>query len=176
MKNVLVLAILLLSSTVYAGRPLEKTDVIITANVFIYESKAETTPGGASESKVTIYDFKGGYLIDRGWYLGAIYTMRSSQNGSGDESGTALGASGGYYFQNGFYLAGHYIFDAKLGDFKEGSGFQVDFGYITSVSGSLYVGVELTHRSITYKSNDTAVIDKHTVTEMMPMLTVGIRF
>lgn len=176
MKNVLVLAILLLSSTVYAGRPLEKTDIIITANVFIYESKAETSPGGPSESKVTIYDFKGGYLIDRGWYVGAIYTMRSQQSGSGDESGTALGASGGYYFQNGFYLAAHYIFDAKLGDFKEGSGFQADFGYISSVSSSLYVGVELTHRSISYKSSDTIVFDKHTVTEMMPMLTVGVRF
>lgn len=164
-------------ATVTAQARGSSSGVMATANVFMYNNTADSTPGGSADSKSSIYDIKIGYLGGSGLYLGGIYTMRSSSSGSTTTDGKALGASVGYVGATGFFIKGHYLLSAEADEYKEGSGIQADFGYITNVTGALMVGVELTYRSIEYKKNDTIPsLEKYKSTELFPMLTVGFVF
>lgn len=147
--------------------------VMLTANAYMYNQTTEAG-GTKSESKSSIYDIKLGYLGGGGLYLGGLYTLRNSEAGNTSQDGSAMGASIGYIGASGFFVKGHYILSAKYGDnLKEGTGLQGDFGYITSVSSNVLVGVELTYRSIEYKEDGGA---KTKVDELFPMLTVGFVF
>lgn len=146
--------------------------VLFTANATINNTEVETS-GGTSKSEFTLIDLKLGYLGGSGLYLGGLYSTRSGNNSS--ESGNALGASVGYVGARGFFIKGHYIASSELGDWKEGTGMQVDFGYLSNVTSSFVVGVELTHRAIEYSKHDT-LSGKFKLTETMPMLTVGFVF
>lgn len=150
--------------------------VMLTANAFMYNVTTEDTPGSKSESKTSIYDIKLGYLTGTGLYLGGLYTIRNQENGT-TEDGKAVGASIGYVGVDGFFIKGHYIVSAERGAYKEGTGIQGDFGYLTNVTGAFLVGVELTYRSIEYKKNDSIpTLEKRKQDELFPMLTVGFVF
>ncbi len=150
--------------------------VMLTANAFMYNITAQDTPGSKSESKLSVYDVKLGYLMGNGFYLGGIYSTRNATNNS-SEDGKAMGASAGYIGSGGFFLKGHYILSAERGIYKEGSGVQGDFGYLTNVTSSFMVGVELTYRSIDYKKSDNnSSLESHKQEELFPMLTVGFVF
>ncbi|UXR63694.1 hypothetical protein EZJ49_11485 [Bdellovibrio bacteriovorus] len=177
-KKIFALVAVMMTS-LYAGTSLAATanGVMLTANAFMYNTTVEVTPGTKSESKVSIYDIKLGYLSGNGLYLGGIYTLRNSEAGNSSSDGNAMGASIGYVGSSGFYVKGHYLVSAELGDNKEGTGIQGDFGYLTNITGALVVGVELTYRSIEYKKNDTApTMEKLKQDELFPMLTVGFVF
>lgn len=174
MNKIFVLVVLLLVS-VGQARPLEKNDILITGNIFLYNNSSETSPGESGEAKLNIYDLKLGYMYTSAVYLGALYTMRATQ-AEADSKGTAMGLTVGYYGQNGFFINGSYILSATFGDFKEGMGPQIDLGYVDSISSAFYLGVQLSYRSISYKKSDTAEIDKHTITETLPMAILGFRF
>ncbi|NUN05668.1 MAG: hypothetical protein HUU57_07895 [Bdellovibrio sp.] len=178
-KTLLVLGVFCATAlaTVTAQARGSSSGVMATANVFMYNSAADVTPGGTSDSKSSIYDIKIGYLGGSGLYLGGIYTMRSSSDGVTTTDGKALGASVGYVGATGFFIKGHYLLSAEAGDYKEGTGIQADFGYFTNVTGSFIVGVELTYRSIEYKKNDAIpALEKYKSTELFPMLSVGFVF
>lgn len=175
--RILSVAILVFSGvlTSYA-QARSSSGVMATANAFMYNLTVESTPGGKAESKLSIYDIKLGYLNGGGLYLGGLYTMRNQENGS-SEDGNALGASIGYVGSAGFFVKGHYILSAERGDFKEGTGVQADFGYLTNVTSSFMVGVELTYRSIDYKKNaGIPGLTSYKQEELFPMLTVGFVF
>ncbi|WP_295905928.1 hypothetical protein [uncultured Bdellovibrio sp.] len=146
--------------------------VMLTGNAFIYNSTDDNN-GTKIESKNSIYDIKLGYLTGSGLYLGGIYTLRNSQTGSTTTDGKALGGSVGYVAANGFFVMGHYIASAELGDLKEGKGMQGDLGYLTNVTGAFVVGVELTYRSIEYKTTSDT---KYKKDELLPLLTLGFVF
>ncbi|MEN0057342.1 MAG: hypothetical protein AAGB31_00800 [Bdellovibrio sp.] len=151
--------------------------VLFTGNVYMYNTTEEHTPGSKVDTKSSIYDLKLGYLNGDGLYLGGLYTLRNHDSGSTSEDGKALGLSLGYIGANSFFIKGHYIVSADKGNYKEGSGYQVDLGYITNITGSFLVGVELTYRSIEYKKNDSiSGFDKMKKEELFPMLTVGLLF
>lgn len=152
--------------------------VLLSFNGFLYNQTRDPDPGSSSDDNLYIYDVKLGYLDGNGLYLGGIYTSRN-HNGSAisSEDGNALGASIGYVGESGFYIMGHYYLSAKLGDHKDGTGYQGDFGYMTDVSGAFYVGVELTYRNLTYKKNDADPSqNSYSAREIFPMLTAAFIF
>lgn len=177
MKNMFfVLSIFLMTSAAasFAQARGGGSGVMLTANAFMYNA---TVDNGTTktDSKSSIYDLKLGYLSGSGLYLGGIYSLRHSESPSQD--GRALGGSVGYFGASGFFVKGHYIASAEWEDYKEGTGIQADFGYITNVTGSFVVGVELTYREIEYKKNDLIPgFDKLKFSETFPMLTVGFVF
>lgn len=177
-KKILAVAMMALGVGLAAkSQAASSSGVLATANVYMYNNSIEQTPGGESDSKSSVYDIKLGYLNGSGLYLGGLYTIRKTESGSSSTDGNALGASIGYVGASGFYVKGHYIASATFGDFKEGTGFQGDLGYLTTVGNSFVVGVELTHRIIDYKKNDSiAGLDSYKMTETFPMLTVGFIF
>lgn len=155
--------------------------VLFSLNAFYTTDKVEVESGGVTstvDAKDSAYDVKLGYLSNSGLYWGGLYTSRSSDIGGSTSAGTATGASLGYVGSRGFYVMGHYLLSATAGDnYKEGSGMQVDLGYMSAVSGGLILGVELTYRSVTYKKDETnAALDHYKHDEVMPMLTLGYLF
>lgn len=149
---------------------------LLTVNGYLYSVTTEDTPGSNSESKITIYDFKLGYLSSGGYYLGLLTTARDQENGTA-EDGRSTGGSFGYVGSRGFFVMGHYIFSAEKAGYREGSGWQGDFGYLTTVSQSMVVGVEVAYRSIDYKKNDAnPSLTLRKQSEIFPMLTVGVLF
>lgn len=175
MKKFVIFTTILLASTFaqarYSGGG--EGGVLLDLNAFMYNQKSDNN-GTTSESNTAIYDIKLGYLPGSGLYLGGIYTSRN-HSGNLSDSGSATGLSAGYMGESGFYLMGHYYFTATNGDYKEGSGYQADFGYLALVSGAFYVGTELTYRSIKYKKLNNVDAD-YTSTELFPMLTVAFVF
>ncbi|WP_415062456.1 hypothetical protein [Bdellovibrio sp.] len=176
-KNILALAALLITSAMasFAQARGSASGVMLTANAFMYNTTIETASGKA-DSKSSIYDVKLGYLMGSGLYLGGIYSIRN-QSGASSSDGKATGASLGYVGSSGFFLKGHYILTAENDIYKEGTGFQGDFGYLTNVTGAFIVGVELTYRTIEYKKSDAdPSFTKLKQDELFPMLTVGFVF
>jgi len=174
-----IFALAILASSVFGtsfAQARSSSGVMVTANAFMYNVTTQDTPGTKVDSKMSIYDFKVGYLTGSGLYLGGLYTMRNQENGT-SEDGKALGASLGYVGAEGFFIKGHYILSAEREEYKEGTGVQADFGYLTSVTSTFMVGVELTYRSIEYKKNDgIPSLDSRKQEELFPMLTVGFVF
>jgi hypothetical protein len=139
--------------------------------------KIEDSGTTQSESKTGIYDIKLGKIFPRGWYLGGLYTSESNSllNQSGS-SGSALGASGGYFAGNGLFAVAHYLLQASTSSAKEGSGYQLDFGYKTEISSNLYFGAEITLRNVTYKKLESGVDINTTVQRTLPMISIGYLF
>lgn len=186
MKNRWFSALLLASSlaftvTAHARGGSGGSGVMFTLNGFYNTDKTQTQSGGAtttSDTKGAVYDVKLGYLEGDGWYLGGMYTSRSHDAGGSSTAGSATAGSIGYVGSMGFYAMAHYIFSATEGtNYKQGSGYQGDLGYLTAINGSFIVGVEVTYRTITYKKDENnAALDHYTHDEVMPMLTLGYLF
>jgi hypothetical protein len=151
--------------------------IFVDFNGLMYNQTRVTSPGSSSDDNLYIYDIKLGYIMSSGLYLGGAYTTRS-HNGSAvsGEDGTATGASICYVSSSGFFLIGDYYFDAKLGNYTNGSGYQGDFGYLGNVAGPFYIGVELTYRDLTYKGSLPTGINSYEVKELLPMLSVAFIF
>ncbi|CAE79674.1 hypothetical protein AB1A81_08290 [Bdellovibrio bacteriovorus] len=177
-KKILALAVFMAGSVLsLQSQAATSNGVLVNANIFMYNNSTETTPGGESKSNSSIYDIKLGYISGNGLYLGGLYTLRKVETDSGSVDGNALGASIGYVGASGFYVKGHYLLSAEYDTLKEGTGIQADFGYMTNVTSSFFVGVELTYRSIEYKKNEASPgMDSLKISETFPMLTVGFIF
>lgn len=148
--------------------------VMLTANAFMYNEKVDNN-GATSEANTSIYDFKLGYLLSSGVYLGGIYALKMTDDGTTKKDGSATGASLGYVGDSGFFIQGHYFLSAKFDKLTEGTGYQGDLGYVTSVSSAILLGVELSYRNIEYKKNND-VDASVKVTELLPKLTLGFAF
>ncbi|MEK2688640.1 hypothetical protein [Bdellovibrio sp. GT3] len=177
-KRIMAIAVLLAGSMLGAqvnAKP--SSGVMSSLNVYSYSKEVSDSPGGDSKMSTRVYDIKVGYIGASGLYLGGMYTTRSDESGSSTTDGNALAASIGYVGEAGVYIMGHYIVSAKFGDYKEGTGFKADLGYLYMVNNVVFVGAELTYRSIDYKKNDSIPnLDSHKVSETFPMLSVGVVF
>ena len=148
-------------------------------------NKTETTVSGAtytdSDYSTTFYDLSLGHLIGSNLYLGGIYSTKNySSKGatvSTSTSANAMGASVGWVFDNGVHVTGSYLLSATDGEFKKGSGMQVDFGWRSYLSGSFYVGAKLTYRSIKYTEYAAvAGFESLTDTNTLPYISIGFGF
>ncbi|MGZ3689914.1 MAG: hypothetical protein ACXVAX_00335 [Pseudobdellovibrio sp.] len=147
-----------------------------------YYSQTEATATPASnntwKSSTSIVDVKLGYITENHWYYGALYSGRgddqllpTTTNGSG------FGLGLGYFWYNGFNLRGFYRLNEAFGDYTDGSGFQLDLGYAINPTSSLYLGLNLSYRDVTFKTNKTIAgyqpLDRR---DTFPFITVGYLF
>ena len=187
MKKIWVVVLSVASTLAFAGTSHARSGggsgVLFDVNLYYGSSKSATKLTGGTETtnsdnSSAIYDIKLGYLSDSGLYFGGIYTSRSDSalNASGT-NGSAMGASIGYFGSMGFFIQGHYLLSAEYGPYKEGKGIQVDVGYKAGVGSGWLLGGELTYRSIGYKKHDTiSNLDTYTLTEVVPMISIGYLF
>ncbi len=143
------------------------------------QSEATASPSAANEFKnnTSIYDIKLGYIFSEGFYLGGEYSTRNESSTStttGTLSGGGAGAGVGYFATSGFYLRGLYRFNETFGDYKNGSGYQADLGYMVNMTSNFFIGILISNRQITYKENKLIFgFDNWTKKETYPFLTLG---
>lgn len=147
-------------------------------------TKVESVVSGTtteSESGTTFYDLILGTMIDANLYVGGIYsTVNNTSKGasiSTSTTGSALGASVGYVFDNGLHILGSYFLSATYQDYKRGTGYEVDLGWRSFVSGSFFIGAKLAYRSLKYTENTTITgFESYTNTSTLPYISFGFGF
>ncbi len=169
----IILVVPLLSNQALARIPRGK--LLLDASLYYVSIKTQDAGGPESTSTSSLYDIRFGKIFQEGWYLGAIYTMRSQSTGSTTESGNAAGVSAGFMGNGGFFIQGHYLLMATNGDYKKGTGLQFAAGYKVDLADNWLLGVEITQRIITYKELNSLDVEFKT-TELYPMISIGRAF
>jgi hypothetical protein len=144
-------------------------------------SKTETTTSGVtatSESSTTVYDISLGNVMSSGLYLGVLYSSQSDKSDSTTTSASAMGASVGFIGDSGFNIIASYILSATYGEYKKGSGYQIDLGWRHFLSSSFYAGAKVSMRSLKYTENETlpSGFESTTYTTTIPYLVLGFGF
>jgi len=143
-------------------------------------SKAETVTSGVTasgESSTSIYDVSIGSLMSSGLYLGVLYSTQSAKS-TDTTTGSAMGVSVGAIADNGFNIIASYILSATDGEYKKGSGYQIDLGWRHFLSSSFYLGTKVAVRSVKYTENETlsSSFESITYTTTIPYVVLGFGF
>jgi len=144
-------------------------------------AKSEVTTSGVTgsgETSSNIYDLSFGSLMSSGLYIGALYSTRSDKDSNSSTTGNAMGASVGFIGDSGFNLIASYILSATDGEYKKGSGYQLDLGWRHFLSSSFYMGAKIATRSVKYTENETlaAGFESLTYTSTIPYVVLGFGF
>lgn len=143
-------------------------------------AKTEVASGGvtaSSETSINIYDVSLGNVMSSGLYLGALYSTRSDKS-TETTTGSAMGVSLGFIGDSGFNIIASYLLSATDGEYKKGSGYQIDLGWRHFLSSSFYLGTKLAIRSVKYTENATlpATFESVTYTTTTPYVVLGFGF
>ena len=116
------------------------------------------------------------YFVRGGPTFGFRYFIES-RNEVESESGESYGPSAGYYWESGFYFLGHYDILAKLGDWMNGEGTQVDIGYLEHLGGQFHIGFQFSDKRTVYKSSKTTnLAEDRVVKDAYPSLVLMYLF
>lgn len=141
------------------------------------EAVANPSPGNEWKDITSVYDIKLGYVFDSDLYLGGGYTVRTDSLTSiavNSSSGGSAMLGIGWFWGTGFNLRGYYHINESFGDYKNGTGFQADLGYMVNMTSNFYLGLLFSHRQTVYTSNSTiANFNSWTKKETFPMVTLG---
>ena len=94
------------------------------------------------------------YLVRGGPTFGFRYFFEG-RNENTSQSGQAYGPMAGYFNEDGFFILITYDILAKLGNWTNGEGFQLDLGYIEHMGNQIHIGGKISSRKIRYKSDRT---------------------
>ncbi|QDK43944.1 hypothetical protein DOM22_01575 [Bdellovibrio sp. ZAP7] len=117
----------------------------------LYMSSSSEDSGAESKSTRTLYDVALYYKFQGSpWVLGGLYQNDAQASDSTTVNRTSYGVSGGYMTrkESGGYLLATYFVSSTYGDYKEGSGFQIDFGY--KVPTKIPLAFQLSYKSYDY--------------------------
>lgn len=164
-----------------SAKPISRTygfaGTLVDFGICYSQSKATATPsvGNTWDNSTSIYDVKLGYINDSSIYLGAIYTARADNQASANQtSGSSTGLGLGLFSYSGFNFRAYYKFGDTFGDYKDGAGYQFDMGYAINPTSSFYLGLNISFRESTYKTNATiAGFDSWSRKETYPFVTLG---
>lgn len=154
--------------------------VLFDVGVYYGQSEATANPSLGNEWKdnTSVYDVKLGYIGQSGLYLGAEYSTRTLSASSinvSSTTGSTAAAGLGYFFDNGFNLRAYYRANESFGDYKSGSGFQGDLGFMLNMSSNFYMGFLISHRQVTFSENRTIIgFDTWTRKETYPFITLAL--
>jgi hypothetical protein len=153
--------------------------VLLDFGVYYGQSEATANPSTNNEWKdnTSVYDCKLGYILDEGIYVGGVYsarTLSTSSTNTPSTTGSGGGVGTGFFWGNGFHLRGFYHFNEVYGEYKNGTGFQADIGYMMNMSSNFHIGFLISHRQVTFTENRTiSGFDFWTRKETFPFITVG---
>lgn len=125
----------------------------------------DTSENSIKNSKIDINLL---YFVRGGPTFGFRYFIES-RNESENETGESYGPSFGYYWESGIFFLGHYDILAKLGDWANGEGTQLDFGYLEHIRGQFHLGFQVSQKNTLYKTNKTTnLAEDRTVKDTFP--------
>ncbi len=143
------------------------------------QSEAVANPSSGNEWKdiTSVYDLKIGYIFDSDFYLGGGYSVRNDSLSSlslNSSSGGTATVGVGWFWGSGFNLRTYYHINESFGDYKDGTGFQADLGYVVNMTSNFYMGLLYSYRQTTFTSNTTiANFKTWAKKETFPMVTLG---
>lgn len=157
------------------GLPRLSFGVLLDFGVHYGQAEATGNPSTQDfKNNTSVYDIKLGYINDDNWYLGALYSLKNYSTLAGTTNGKTGGVGLGYFFRNNFNFRAFYRHGESFGDYREGSGFQADLEYKVSFASNFYIGALLSHRQVSYKTNDTILsYEEYTAKETYPAISVG---
>ena len=151
----------------------------ILFDVGIYYGQTEVianfVAGNSWQNTTAIYDIKLGYITEDSLYFGADFTSRSdNQISVTSVSGSSAGVGVGYFSDGGFNIRAYYKFSDVYGDYQDGSGFQADLGYMLNPTSNFFIGLAVSVRQSTYKTNNMiAGFNSWTRKETYPFINIG---
>lgn len=133
--------------------------IVFAPSFSYFTQKLEDNGTTTSDTKMTFYDFRLGYLHSSGLYLGGMYSMTNFDSGSGGQKGFAAGPTIGFSHYSGFYALFTYFLMAEQDldattKYTDGMGPQVDVGWAFPVTAMFHLGPQITYRSISYDKID----------------------
>lgn len=149
-------------------------------------SGASTT---SSDSVYQTLDFRIGYIAPAtGLWLGGMYTMeRATVSTNSEFSGSGYGPSVGF-LRNGFNFIGTYVLSAErtytnsgvTTKYRDGKGYQLDFGYYFLITQGFGLGPQFTYKTIKYSKTQVGAAaetsDTRDVTSLEPYLAFFFLF
>lgn len=135
---------------------------------------------GNGESTTTLLNGKIGYTMPTGLYFGGVYDLRTDENGGAKQERSSLGASLGYH-SGGWFIDGSYYLSSAIkipggSELKEGSGFGVDVGRNFDIAQNVYLGVQVSWKSFSYKKFNSAEVTNKIKSELLPLVNLGLTF
>lgn len=155
---------------------------VLSVNAGGYNSKDETGTTVNNDTQASTTDGTLGYMFSSGIYIGGIYgTSTIKKQGAATkpvmtQSGVTLG-----YMARGWIFHAHHFTNAEIEKFSatanriDGSGTQFDIGYVMSLFGPIYLGAQISSRTLEYKKLDTAGVETlsdHKVTDLFPAIRI----
>ncbi len=153
-----------------------RSGVLFDTAIYYGQTEATADPAAGNEWKnlTSIYDIKLGYITASSIYLGAEYSARNDASILTTTSGGTAAVGIGYFWGSGFHARGFYRINESFGDYKNGTGFQADLGYMVNMSSNFYLGLLLSHRQVTFTTNETIANFKSQIKkDTQPMVTLG---
>lgn len=156
-----------------------RSGILFDLGYYYGQSEAAADPAAGNEWRdiTSIYDIKLGYVTDSDFYFGGGYSARtdslSSQGISSASGGTPI-VGLGWFWSSGFNARAYYRINEVFADYKNGTGFQADVGYMINLSSNFNIGLLFSHRQTTFTSNSTIVNFKSwTRKDTIPVLSFG---
>ena len=158
---------------------------VLSPGVGYFSAKREetaplTVSGQTTELRL---DFKVGYILPMGLYVGGMYASTNSDDGTNSNGGNLMGPTIGYYSMMGFYslFTYHILGEEDFGSDKYtgAQGPQADIGWIFPLTSYFAIGPQITWRSIEYdkfESNGTSVDTNRKDTSIAPYVSLWFMF
>ena len=127
---------------------------IFTPSITYLQQTQNDQNAQESRAKLTILDFRMGYVLESGIYLGGLYSIHDQQLFQGG-SDSYLGPSVGYY-NSGFLIAGtYYLYGERdlttgSGKLAQVNGYQIDISYGIPVTDTFLLGPQLTYQNVSF--------------------------
>ncbi len=188
MKKYLSILLLLWSSLSFANGLRE--GIALWGSYISFQTNQDSYSSGSisgeTKSNNNVLEYKFGYLMNNGLYLGGIFSNFETTTNASTESRNIQGATVGY-MQNGFFGMAHFFF---LGKYKLSSGtefsepalFNINFdvGYCAMMNSNVFYGVQMAYRNLSFAkvtpSGGSTSSLTYKMSDFYPMFNLGIIF
>ena len=135
------------------------------------------------KSKLTIIDFRLGYKMDSGLYIGGIYSLQD-ETLNVESSDSYLGLSVGWMMEQLFVVGSYLIYgekDLSAGGVKysKGNGFQLDVMYLFPLLPDVFLGPQLSYLMVDFKDrqvNGVSTSSDFKTSGITPAMNLTVRF
>ncbi len=144
---------------------------------YFFGSNSIASTDAEASTQNSFLDLKLGYVNQVGFYYGGQYTFKNNSDNVGNNEGRGSGAGVGYFWVSGFDVRAFYRFHETYGNYRDGSGFQLDVGYSARITPEIYIGVIVDFREINFKIytlDDT--VTSTIMRTLQPAVTIGYTF
>lgn len=177
-RKAVLLATILIAASVLS--PSHAKAFKIGVSIAKLDTSTDGNTLGTGENAMTILNVKAGTMVAGGIYVGGIYDSRTDESSGSKTERTGYGATIGYH-SNGWFLDGSFLISSSIktsgGTMVDGgTGYGIDLGRNFDVMSNVFLGLQISYKSISYTKVNGAEQSNKIKSELTPMLNVGVDF